>query len=70
MFVISQYGGIYDQLYNEVIKPICERKNIRLKRADEETGATPILTDIINSIRTANIIIADITPDNPNVFMS
>lgn len=68
LFVISQYGGIYDQLYNEVIKPICERKNIRLKRADEETGATPILTDIINSIRTANIIIADITPDNPNVF--
>ena len=68
LFVISQYGGIYDQLYNEVIKPICEIKNISLKRADEETGTTPILADIINSIRTANIIIADITPDNPNVF--
>lgn len=30
--------------------------------------ATPILADIINEIKAASIVIADITPDNPNVF--
>lgn len=37
-------------------------------RADEISNSTFILEDIIRSLQTASIIIADITPNNPNVF--
>mgnify|MGYP002524702820 CR=1 FL=1 len=67
-FVISQYGGVYDQLYNEVIKPVCEHCNVKVTRADEVNSSSLILADIVKTIQKSNFIIADITPDNPNVF--
>lgn len=67
-FIVSQFGGPYDTLYNEVIKPVCEKKNYEPIRCDEMATCNIILSDIILSIRRATVIIADITPDNPNVF--
>ena len=67
-FIVSQFGGYYDILYDEVIKPVCEKLNYAPVRGDEVTSCTLILNDIMTSIRNATVIIADITPDNPNVF--
>ena len=39
-----------------------------MERADEFYTATPIIKDIVKSIKEASVIIAEITPDNPNVF--
>lgn len=68
VFIVSQFGGYYDVLYDEVIKPVCEDLNYNPIRGDEVTSCTLILNDIITSIRSASVIIADISPDNPNVF--
>lgn len=68
VFIVSQFGGYYDVLYDEVIKPVCDELNYNPIRGDEVTSCTLILNDIITSIRSASVIIADITPDNPNVF--
>lgn len=68
VFIVSQFGGYYDILYDEVIKPVCEKLNYAPVRGDEVASCTLILNDIIASIRNAAVIIADITPDNPNVF--
>lgn len=68
VFVVSQFGDCYDTLYNEVIKPVCEELNYTPIRGDEVASCTLILNDIITSIRNSTVIIADITPDNPNVF--
>lgn len=68
VFIVSQFGDYYDVLYDEVIKPICEELNYNPVRGDEVASCTLILNDIITSIRNASVIIADITPDNPNVF--
>lgn len=68
IFVVSQFGGDYDILYNEVIKPVCEELKYNPMRGDEAVSCTLILNDIITSIRNSAIVIADITPDNPNVF--
>lgn len=67
-FIVSQFGGDYDILYDEVIKPLSKKFNYEPIRADEVTSSSMILNDIIVSIRNAVVIIADITPDNPNVF--
>lgn len=37
-------------------------------RADEGLGTGLILNDIISAIKNSALVIADITPDNPNVF--
>lgn len=68
VFIISQFGGLYDELYNNVIKPLFIQHNMKPIRADEISNSTFILEDIIRSLQTASIIIADITPNNPNVF--
>lgn len=65
---MSQFGGDYDILYDEVIKPVCEELKYNPIRGDEVVSCTLILNDIITSIRNSAIVIADITPDNPNVF--
>ena len=67
-FVVSQFGGNYDILYDEVIRPICKKLNYKPIRGDEVASCSMILNDIIASIQNAAVIIADITPDNPNVF--
>lgn len=67
-FVVMQFGKDYDELYYDVIKPICVKKGYDVYRADESMQAGLIINDIIDSIQNSSIIIADITPDNPNVF--
>lgn len=67
-FVVMQFTEEYNELYREVIKPIVEDFGIEIERADEVHTTNPILQDIVQSIRTCSIIIADITPNNPNVF--
>jgi hypothetical protein len=67
-FVIMQFSDEYNQLYEEVIRPVTEEFGILCVRADEYHTTNPIIEDIINSITEASVVIADITPDNPNVF--
>lgn len=68
IFVVMQFSKEYNDLFEEVIKPVSEKFGYECIRADEYYTGTPILTDIIKSIQESNAIIAEITPDNPNVF--
>lgn len=68
LFVVMQFSDEYNKLYEEVILPISEKMGFDCVRADEFFTSTPILKDIISSIEEASAIIAEITPDNPNVF--
>jgi nucleoside 2-deoxyribosyltransferase len=63
-----QFSNEYNELFEEVIKPVTEKFGYECIRADEYYTRTPILSDIINSIKDSTAIIAEITPDNPNVF--
>jgi len=67
-FVVMQFTEPYDSLYQEVIKPVCEEMNLSVYRADEVYKPGIILKDIIEGLVESEIIIADITPPNPNVF--
>jgi hypothetical protein len=68
IFVVMQFSNEYNELFEEVIKPVTEKFGYECIRADEYYTGTPILSDIINSIKDSTAIIAEITPDNPNVF--
>lgn len=67
-FVVMQFTDEYNALFKEVIKPVCEEFDLECERADDYHSSNPIIEDIVNSIKIASVVIADITPDNPNVF--
>jgi len=67
-FVVMQFGSHYDDVYSDVIKEQCGAYEVNVMRADEVVGPGLIVSDIVREISTAQLIIADITPSNPNVY--
>lgn len=67
-FIVMQFDKQYDDLYYNVIAPVCKEFNYYPERADESANPGSVIQDIISKIKESSIIIADITPDNPNVF--
>jgi hypothetical protein len=56
------------KIYEEIIKKAASENKLEYIRADEIFDIKPIIMDIIESIDTSLIIIAEITKDNANVF--
>jgi hypothetical protein len=67
VFVVMQFAG-FEELYSDVIRPITKEFGLDPYRADEVFGPGNIIEDIIRGIETAQIVIAEITPANENVF--
>jgi hypothetical protein len=68
IFVVMQFGEPYDSLYREVIKPVCTKLGFNAFRGDDVFKPGVILEDIRRGILDSDIIIAEITPVNANVF--
>ncbi|HUX59540.1 MAG TPA: hypothetical protein VMV77_21385 [Bacteroidales bacterium] len=67
-FVVMQFSSPYNELYEDVIKTVCEDFNLDVVRADETYGPGLILADITKQIYESRLIIAEISPINANVF--
>ncbi len=67
-FVVMQFSSPYNELYTEVVKPVCSEFGIEAIRADETYGPGLIIADVVRQIDEAKFIIAEITPANPNVY--
>lgn len=67
-FVIMQFTDEFDALYKDVIQPVCESHGYKVIRGDDFYTPGLIMEDVTRSIRSAALIIADVTPDNANVF--
>jgi hypothetical protein len=67
-FIVMQFTEEYNALFKEVIRPVCEAYGYEVVRADDFFTSGQIIEDITRSIRESALIIADVTPDNANVF--
>lgn len=67
-FIVMQFTDEFNSLFIDVIKPTCEKYGYDAIRADDIFTNGQIINDITRSIEESSIIIADITPNNPNVF--
>ena len=67
-FVVMQFTTQFDMLYEEVIRPVCEGLGVDAYRASDIFRPGVILQDILQGLDGSNIVIADVTPANPNVF--
>jgi hypothetical protein len=68
-FVIMPFAQEFDEVY-ETIREVMESRELNFNcfRADELQGGGHIILDILTRIAQAEIIIADLTGMNPNVF--
>lgn len=68
-FVIMPFDEEFNNMYKLVIKEACKKANVSCTRVDEETDIPEhIVEKIYKCIRDADIIIADLTGANPNVY--
>ena|SRR2546430_2416075 len=69
-FVIQPFddGGPYDKRYADVLCPAIKDAGLDAYRVDKDPASTIPIDDIEENIRTSEICLADITPDNPNIW--
>jgi tetratricopeptide (TPR) repeat protein len=58
----------FNRVYAELIKPALELAGLEVFRADEEERAGDIRTDMFQELLIADLVLADLTIDNPNVW--
>ena len=68
VFVLMPFEKRFDAVYLDFIKNVLEEEGFEVRRADDIHSQQNILKDIIQSIRGANLIVADLTSSNPNVY--
>lgn len=69
-FVIQTFdGGKFDRRYIETIKPALIKADVDPQRADEILGLNPVIEKIEKAIESAAICIAEVSEDNPNVWL-
>jgi tetratricopeptide (TPR) repeat protein len=58
----------FNRVYNEFIAPALEAAGLEPFRADNEIRAGDIRTDMFQELLVADLVVADLTIDNPNVW--
>ena len=58
----------FNRIYAELLKPALEEAGFEVFRADEEERAGDIRTDMFQELLAADLVVADLTLDNPNVW--
>ncbi|MGE0116278.1 MAG: hypothetical protein AB7T07_15510 [Steroidobacteraceae bacterium] len=68
-FVIQPFdSGKFDKRYDDIYKDAIEAAGLTPYRVDKDPGVAVPIDSIESGIRSAAIVLADITADNPNVW--
>jgi hypothetical protein len=67
-FILMPFAKEFDDVYTLGIKEACARAGAYCERVEEQIFHEPILDRIYNQIAKADIVIADMSGRNPNVF--
>jgi len=68
-FLIQPFdNGPYDRRCREILKPAIIEAGLEPYRVDEDPSATILIEAIEKGIREAEVCLADITTNNPNIW--
>ena len=68
-FVVMQFNPPeYEELFNDVIVPVCDKMGLLAFRSSQTYYPGLLIADIQRQIRESRVVIAEITPVNPNVY--
>ena len=68
VFVLMPFNDAFTDIYKLGIKKTAEEAGLRAERVDEQLYSESMLERIYRQIDAADIIVADMTGQNPNVF--
>jgi hypothetical protein len=68
VFVLMPFSDEFHDLYHAGIKPACKDADAYCERVDEQLFEGTILERIYNQIAKADVVVAELTGKNPNVF--
>ncbi|WP_193353638.1 nucleoside 2-deoxyribosyltransferase, partial [Acidovorax sp. CF316] len=68
VFVLIPFKNDFDDIYRLGIKETADKVGLRAERVDEQIYAESMLERIYQQIKAADIIVADMTGQNANVF--
>jgi len=68
VFVLMPFNAEMEQVYTDHIKRIGEELGLIIRRADENYSPVPFMSKVWDGICAAQLILADCTQRNPNVF--
>ncbi|HTB64067.1 MAG TPA: hypothetical protein VK737_10835 [Opitutales bacterium] len=68
VFVLMPFSAEFDDLYTLGIKAACEAAGAHVERVDEQIFSEKIIERIYNQISKADLLVADMSGRNPNVF--
>jgi len=61
-------GGVFDKRYDDTFKPAIEKAGLKSYRVDRDPSVNVPIEEIENGIKNADICLAEITTNNPNVW--
>ncbi|GAG06220.1 unnamed protein product, partial [marine sediment metagenome] len=68
-FVMQPFDkGPFDKRYEDVIVPAIKKTGLEPYRVDRDPSVSIPISDIESGIRSADVCLADITTDNPNIW--
>ena len=67
-FVLMPFQYEFNKFYEEIIQRVFEEEGFVVSRADTTLDQRNIMRDVIEGIHNADLIIADLSIPNPNVF--
>ena len=68
IFILMPFSTDFDDVYRLGIKAACESAGAYCERVDEQFYNDSVLQRIYNQIAKADLVVADMTGRNPNVF--
>ena len=67
-FVLMPFSEAFTDTYEVAIRPACEAAGSYAERVDEQIFSGSIMDRVYNQISKADIVVADMSERNPNVF--
>ena len=67
-FVLMPLSKEFDPVYSDFIKPVLEDAGFDVLRANDIRSTQNVMRDIFEAITKSDLIVADLTGSNPNVF--
>ena len=67
-FVLMPFSTEFDDVYAHIIKAPLEEAGLVVRRADNSTGSRNVMHDVVEGILGAELVVADLTGSNPNVY--
>lgn len=68
VFVIMPFSESFEDVYTQFIEPLFEKAGFSVTKASNIENQRNIIQDILEGLHTSDLIVADLSDSNPNVF--